>query len=290
MWFWTADLHLNHSNIIKYCKRPFLSREEEGLISMADSGTIPASEIRISQESNNRMTDAIINSINAVVGVGDSMVVVGDFCWTPRDDRFAAAKKLRDRIKCENLYLIWGNHDDRKILSPLFKACYDQYVFNIDGQNVFASHYPCRSWDRAYHGSWDVYGHVHNLYSTEDNGELMPYEKQVFSDGFISILEKYEQAISATNEALYSFPENQLRRSKVVDELLAVCASLKGIDLTLDVGVDNLIRGDSVPFGTPWSMDELRAYMDKKKPRWEARSEGYKRLKPASSFKVGNAN
>jgi len=279
MWFFSADWHLGHANIIKYCKRPFLSREEEGLLSMIDRGAIPARDLRISPESTNRMTDTIIDSTNAVVGSDDTLVLIGDFCWTPRDDRFTVAKKFRDRINCKNMFLIWGNHDDRRILGPLFKACYDQYVFNVDGQHIFCSHYPCRSWDMAHHGSWDLYGHVHDLYGPEDNGDLMPYQKKVFTEGFNSVLERYFGGDIGEND-----------RHNVVQDLLAVCASLNGIDLTVDVGVDNRIRGDSVPFGTPWSMTDLRSYMGSKKSRWDARSDGYRNLRPASSLKGGNPN
>lgn len=288
MWFFSADWHLGHANIIKYCKRPFLSREEEGLLSMVNRGVIPAKELRISPESTARMTNTIIDSTNAVVGPDDNLVVIGDFCWTPRDGRYEAAKKYRDRINCKNLFLIWGNHDDRDVLQPrdpvtqlpdpklaLFKALYDQYVFNVDGQHIFCSHYPCRSWDMAHHGSWDLYGHVHDVYGPEDNGELMPYQKKVFTEGFHSVLERY--GLSGENE-----------RNDVVKDLLAVCASLNGIDLTVDVGVDNRIRGEAVPFGTPWSMPDLRGYMGKKKSRWDTRSDGYRNLSDPSSLKGGN--
>lgn len=278
MWYFSADWHLGHANIIKYSKRPFMDREEEGLLSMADRGVIPARDLRISQASTNRMTDAIIDNTNAVVGPDDTLVIGGDFCWTPKDNRFSVAKKFRDRINCKNVYLIWGNHDDRRILSPLFTACYDQYVFNVDGQQIFISHYPNRSWDKAHHGSWSLYGHVHDLYGPEDNGDLMPYEKQVFSEGFQSVLERF----GIKNES------GEI--DQAVQDLLAVCASLNGIDLTLDVGVDNRIRGESVPFGTPWSMDDIRSYMNKKKPRWEARQDAYRNLSPPSSLKSGNPN
>ena len=51
MWYFSADWHLDHTNIIKYCKRPFLTREEEGLLYMVDRGSIPARDLRISSES-----------------------------------------------------------------------------------------------------------------------------------------------------------------------------------------------------------------------------------------------
>lgn len=253
-----------------------MSREEEGLLGMADRGTIPAKELRISQQSTDRMTNAIIDSTNAVVGANDTLVINGDFCWTPRDDRFHAAKAFRDRINCRNVFLIWGNHDDRRVLSSLFTAVYDQYIFNVNGQEVFMSHYPCRSWDMAHHGSWMLYGHVHNLFWPEDNGEIMPYAKGVFSNGFDAVLEK----LGIRNESG--------EREQAVQELLDIVASMNGIDLTLDVGVDNVRNG--VPFGTPWSMDDLHTYFGKKLPRWNARSEGIRSLRPASSLKTGNPN
>lgn len=138
------------------------------------------------------------------------------------------------------------------------------------------SHYPCRSWDMAHHGSWMLYGHVHNLFWPEDNGEIMPYAKGVFSNGFDAVLEK----LGIRNESG--------EREQAVQELLDIVASMNGIDLTLDVGVDNVRNG--VPFGTPWSMDDLHTYFGKKLPRWNARSEGIRSLRPASSLKTGNPN
>jgi len=264
MWFFSADWHLGHANIIKYCRRPFMTREEEGLLDMSDRGIIPQKELRISQESTDRMTNAIIDSTNAVVGANDTLVINGDFCWSPRDDRLRVAKAYRDRINCRNVFLICGNHDDRRILNQLFTAIYDQYIFHVNGQNIFMSHYPCRSWEMAHHGSWMLYGHVHNLFWPEDNGKLMPYSKKVFSEGFYSVLEK----LGIRNESG--------ERDQAVNELLDIVASMNGIDLTLDVGVDNTRKG--VPFGTPWSMDDLQLYFGNKLPRWNSRRDGFRNI------------
>lgn len=269
MWFFTADWHLGHSNIIKYCKRPFLSREEEGLMQLVDRGVIPPKEFKISSESTERMTNAIIDNTNAVVGPDDSLVIIGDFCAAPKHDRSGVADKFRKSINCKNVYLIYGNHDDRNVLKEIFPFAEDCYSFNVNGQNIFCSHYPCRSWNKAHHGSWCLYGHVHGKYGPEDNGDLMPYEKSVFTDGFYAILDKY--GIDEKDE--------------IVKELLSVCSSSKGIDLTLDVGVDNQIRGDKIPFGTPWSMDELSEYMGQKRSKWEARKALYLNFSPLSSLK-----
>lgn len=276
MWFFSADWHLGHSNIIKYCRRPFLTREEEGLIGMADRGSIPGTEVRISQESTDRMTDTIIDSTNAVVDRNDTLVIAGDFCSWAKSSRYSLAKQYRDRIKCRNVIIVWGNHDDRRDLAPIFNSAYDEYLFKVDGQYIFVNHYPCRSWDRAHHGSWMLYGHVHNLLWEEDNGGIMPWQKQVFTNGFQTILETF------------GIDNDSGRRDEAVRQLLDVVASVNGIDLTVDVGVDNVREG--VPFGTPWSMPDLREHFAQKMDRWNARSDAIRMLRPVSTLKSGNSN
>jgi hypothetical protein len=99
-----------------------------------------------------------------------------------------------------------------------------------------------------------VYGHVHANLTPEDNGELRPYEKSIFSQGFAKVLSQY------------NIPEND----ELVNQLMDVVASTKGCDLTVDVGVDNRTRGLDIPFGTPWSMDDLAKYMgEKSKDGWK---------------------
>ena len=268
MWHFTADWHLNHNNIIKYCERPFMSIEEKGLFDLVKIKSIPAKELRISDESTKLMTDTIIESTNAVVHHDDHLVVVGDVVHTPRQNRFQVAKALRDRINCKNIYLVMGNHDNRQILAPLFTTVFDKHTWNIDGQLIYTDHYPGRSWDQAHSGAWMLYGHVHDLFNPEDNGDLMPYDKKMLTEGFESVLDRY----LGSSEHLGASAQNSL----IIQDLIAVCASLKGIDLTVDVGVDNQIRGKHIPFGTPWSMDHLRAYMKPKQSRWEARNEVFK--------------
>lgn len=272
MWHFVADLHLDHGNIIKYCHRPFLSDTEQGLVDMIDKGLVPQRELRISQESIKNMTDTILDSINATVQKTDTLVIGGDFCWTTRENRDRRAKELRDRINCDNVYLIWGNHDDRRTLAPLFKGCYDQYMFKVDGEHIFMSHYPCRSWDMAHHGAWMLYGHVHNLFWYEDNGQLSPSTRNILGTDFASVLKNHNVG------------ENQ----SLLDDLLSVVADQYGGDLTVDVGVDNVRPG--VPFGTPWSMDDLRTHMKQKKMKWDARQARIRAFRPLSQRKGAERN
>ena len=254
MWYFVADWHLNHGNIIKYKKRPFMTSQEEDLCYLVDQGCIPPHEFKISYESIQAMNETIIENTNAFVRNNDHLVINGDLFFSKQSKKLEEAKKFREMINCENVYVILGNHDDRNVLSPYFKV-FDQYRFNIDGQQVFCCHYPCRSWDMASYGSWMLYGHVHGSLSDQDCGKLTSYEAHVYNEEFTKILKKHGNY-----------------NSGLVDELLAACSTTRGIDFTLDVGVDNPYRADKVPFGTPWSMEEITEYMQEKKEGWKKRN------------------
>jgi len=245
MWFFTADWHLNHSNIIKYCERPFLSKEERELIDLAKKGSIPLKSIRISQESVQNMNDSIISATNNVVEANDNLVIIGDFCWTSTPSK--TIKDFRDKIKCQNLYLIWGNHDNRQTLKPFFKATYDHYSFHIEGQHVFTSHYPCRSWYLAHYNSWMLYGHVHNKLWHQDNG--------LFTEEEDSKLKSYVSDLLTKTGASYE-------PNHVDDFMNCLKSFFRKPALTLDVGVDNI--RENISFGTPWSFNEVRSYMERK--------------------------
>ena len=80
IWF-TADFHLGHANIIRYCDRPFEN--------IADMDT------------------EIIDRLNSAVAEGDLLYFLGDFCRGSRKDALA----YRKRIRCKNIFFIEGNHD-----------------------------------------------------------------------------------------------------------------------------------------------------------------------------------
>lgn len=237
MWYFTADLHLNHSNIIKYSNRPFMNQVELGLMDLVRNGSIPISEVSISKESTDLMTDTIIDSINNVVSKRDKLVIIGDFCFSRSNDREKYIGKLRSRIKCQNVYLILGNHDDKSICEKYFQ-CAEQYMFKIDGQNIFTSHYPCRSWDKRIYGSWMLYGHVHGLFSRED---------------IFGISKEQEEKIREQILKYISEPDK-------VDALVNSIRSTKPKLLTLDVGVDN--KRENYPFGSPWSFQDIKKHMN----------------------------
>jgi calcineurin-like phosphoesterase family protein len=157
VWF-TADLHLGHANIIKYCTRPFLTPDERH---RAD--TDPRGRWRISPQTVQRHDMALLDAINAHVAERDTLWVLGDFCWGRRDE----AEWYRSRIACKDVRLVWGNHDHRSV-GPAFDYTTEQEMIRLDGQDVWLNHYPMRSWDRRFHGSWSLYGHVHGRLAAED--------------------------------------------------------------------------------------------------------------------------
>jgi len=80
IWF-TADFHLGHKNIIRYCNRPFDTVEE--------------------------MNRTIIERLNSLVKTNDILYVLGDFCIGPK----ARAAELRREIRCKKIFAVTGNHD-----------------------------------------------------------------------------------------------------------------------------------------------------------------------------------
>ncbi len=171
VWF-TADLHLGHGNIIKYCNRPFLSPAEQQRV--RDD---PRGRWRLSDETVRRHDDALIDTINERVQRDDILWMLGDFCM----GRFEEARRYRDRIDCQNVHLVWGNHDHRSI-RPLFDQAIEQGMIHVDGQEIWLNHYPMRSWNKAFHGSWHFYGHVHGRLAREDQEKPSMLTKDVGVD------------------------------------------------------------------------------------------------------------
>ena len=158
VWF-TADLHLGHGNIIRYCKRPFLSEAElEKIEELGERG-----KWQISDESLRNHDDALINAINERVDTKDMLWILGDFCR----GSLVTATEYRNRIACENVYLVIGNHD-KTLIKPIFKDVIDQGLIEIEGQLIWLNHYPMRSWYRSHLGCWHLYGHVHGMLVPED--------------------------------------------------------------------------------------------------------------------------
>jgi calcineurin-like phosphoesterase family protein len=130
-WF-TSDLHLNHSNIIRYCHRPFSDVSE--------------------------MNDTLIRNWNEVVKPKDTVYVLGDFAWGRSAGAFR--KKLNGRV-----VLILGNHDRVKgpdsIYDAGFQEIHQLLVRKFQGIKVTMCHYALRVWPGSSRKDYCLYGHSH---------------------------------------------------------------------------------------------------------------------------------
>ncbi len=171
VWF-TADLHFGHGNIIKYCNRPFLTAEEA-----ERARTDRRGRWHVSDETVRRHDEALLDVINAQVREDDTLWILGDFSF----GHLAEARPYRERIRCRHVHMVWGNHDHRSI-RPLFNQAFEQGMVHVEGQDIWLNHYPMRSWDRSFHGSWHIYGHVHGRLAREDEAHPHMLTKDVGVD------------------------------------------------------------------------------------------------------------
>lgn len=171
VWF-TADTHFGHANIIKYCQRPFLSDSEKQLCE-----SDPRGRWKVSRDTVQRHDQALLDAINRCVQTEDELWILGDFCL----GKVAESRSYLDRINCKNVNFVWGNHDHRRI-GDLFQRTMQQGAIKVEGQSIWLNHYPMRSWDGRFHGSWHLYGHVHNRMTGEDNQNLAMLTKDVGVD------------------------------------------------------------------------------------------------------------
>lgn len=103
--YFTADYHLGHTNIIKYCNRPFKDVEE--------------------------MDRVIILNHNTIVKKDDILFHIGDFCWHDKFEEYR--KKLNG-----NIIFISGNHDDLANNYPYIERLY----LYIQGLHIHLVHDP----------------------------------------------------------------------------------------------------------------------------------------------------
>ena len=152
-WF-TSDTHYGHTNIVRGTSK------WESLERCRDFDTV--------EEHNN----ILVQNINRVVKQNDILWHMGD--WS-----FAGKPKILEffnRINCNNIHLILGNHDHHiaKKGTPeanLFLTVDNLLERKICGQTMVLCHYSMRTWHKGHHGSWMLYGHSH--------GTLPPYGQKM---------------------------------------------------------------------------------------------------------------
>lgn len=180
--FFTSDLHLRHNKNFIWEVRGFKNSDDH--------------------------TTFIINKINEMVKPNDILFHLGDFCLNTNEKQF---NELLARIKCQNIYLLFGNHD--KIAWSIYQDQINQWfysndegyqtakggtphVFNdgnieiypfryknivfignyvetsIDEQKYILSHYPIHVFNNMKRGTIHLCGHSHGNLDFSDQSNL----------------------------------------------------------------------------------------------------------------------
>ena len=135
--FFTSDTHFNHSNIIKYCNRPFNHPDE--------------------------MNEALINNWNSVVKENDIVFHLGDFMFGNINRFWEFRSRLNGKI-----YLIHGNHDyelmNKGNIEDGFELITSQLNIVVDAQKIYLNHFPLLTFNGTYKEKpvWQLFGHVHS--------------------------------------------------------------------------------------------------------------------------------
>lgn len=131
--FTISDTHFGHTNIIKYCKRPFINVEV--------------------------MNQYLIDAWNSVVGKQDTVYHAGDFGFGPKEFIADIVSQLNG-----NIILVEGNHDKfsrTKIMECGFAGFHKGSLTIGD---LIITHRPLES---VSFGTKNIHGHTHNTYIEE---------------------------------------------------------------------------------------------------------------------------
>lgn len=130
MKFFTADTHIDHEKAMGFPQR-------RGLIL-------------------GEWQELMLDCINSQVKRSDILYILGDFAFKP--------KVWRPKIKCGQVYLILGNHDNVKQSKEAFgiERVRESLCTKICGIQSYLLHYPCLIWPASHYGSYHLNGHVHD--------------------------------------------------------------------------------------------------------------------------------
>lgn len=138
MIYFISDTHFYHSNIIKYCNRPFKDVAE--------------------------MNETMIINWNSIISKEDIVYHLGDFCLSSDDE----IKNIFNRLNGKKI-LIRGNHDRKSV------KFYEDIGFKVlthapivlDEYKLMLSHVPIPD-NIIKDGYINLHGHIHNKKISED--------------------------------------------------------------------------------------------------------------------------
>jgi calcineurin-like phosphoesterase family protein len=141
--YWTADFHEGHHNIIKYCRRPFKSTEEQHTV--------------------------LVRNFNQRVKPGDTVFHVGDFCFRNSPGGKVGEGTTRKAADWQADYTgswihVRGNHDGNNSL----KTCIERIYIEFGGTRICLVHDPA---DADLTCGLNFVGHVHNAWRIKRSGK-----------------------------------------------------------------------------------------------------------------------
>lgn len=99
---------------------------------------------------------------------------MGDFIFGP--NKIENSKRIRERINCERLILVQGNHDDwirknknKEDFTKLFAEVHEFHYRKLNNQFIVMCHFAMRTWCWQAQGSWDLYAHSHGSLADDPN-------------------------------------------------------------------------------------------------------------------------
>lgn len=143
--FFTSDSHYNHEGLVR--------------------GTSKWDDVSKCRDfdSLDVHNDVIVDNINSRVGSNDILFHLGDWSF----GGFERIQEFRDRIKCKNIHLILGNHDqhienNKENIQKIFTSVQYYLEISIGKQFIVMSHWPMKVWNHGHKGAWQLHGHCHN--------------------------------------------------------------------------------------------------------------------------------
>lgn len=144
-----SDTHFGHKNIIGFDNRPFFGVED--------------------------MEKDMVNNWNSVTSPGDTVHILGDFCWGTAKEWPRVLEQLNG-----NKVLIRGNHDLKEMppeVRRYFQDVKDYKEITDGGYHVIMAHFPMLFYKRAYLPDYVMLcGHVHR---TRENDFLEEWSRKL---------------------------------------------------------------------------------------------------------------
>ena len=148
--FITSDTHYGHKNLVR------------GVTNWrTQDGEIPIESTR-DFETIDMMNQQLVDNINTLVGQDDTLIMLGDVSF----GGFENIEIFLDRLICQNIHLILGNHDmhiqnNRGNIQSRFLSIQHYLEVNINDRNFVLCHYPLQSWHGLNKGVIQLHGHTH---------------------------------------------------------------------------------------------------------------------------------